>query len=40
RVRELLGSSLGIRATARHAKCSTTTVMKIRAEINQPLSPI
>ncbi|MEB0170071.1 HNH endonuclease signature motif containing protein, partial [Pseudomonas sp. CCC4.4] len=25
RVRELLGSSLGIRATARHAKCSTTT---------------
>ncbi|SDU13671.1 Site-specific DNA recombinase [Pseudomonas pohangensis] len=30
RVRELLGAGLGVRATARHAKCSTTTVMKIR----------
>jgi DNA invertase Pin-like site-specific DNA recombinase len=30
RVRELLGAGLGIRATARHAGCSTTTVLKIR----------
>lgn len=30
RVRELLAAGLGIRATARHAGCSTTTVMKIR----------
>ncbi len=31
RVRELLAAGLGVRATARHAGCSTTTVMKIRA---------
>lgn len=30
RVRELLGAGLGVRATARHAGCSTTTVLKIR----------
>ena len=30
RVRELLAANLGIRATARHAGCSTTTVLKIR----------
>lgn len=30
RVSELLGAGLGIRATARHANCSTTTVLKIR----------
>lgn len=30
RVRELLAADLGIRATARHAGCSTTTVMRIR----------
>ncbi|WP_249671624.1 recombinase family protein [Pseudomonas abieticivorans] len=30
RVRELLSAGLGIRATARHADCSTTTVMRIR----------
>ena len=30
RVSELLTAGLGIRATARHAKCSTTTVLKIR----------
>jgi DNA invertase Pin-like site-specific DNA recombinase len=30
RVIELLASGLGIRATARHAHCSTTTVLKIR----------
>jgi len=30
RVRELLAAGIGIRATARHAGCSTTTVMKIR----------
>ncbi len=33
RVRELLGAGLGIRATARHAGCSTTTVLKIRDQI-------
>lgn len=27
---ELLGAGLGIRATARHASCSTTTVLRIR----------
>lgn len=32
RVRELLAAGLGIRAIARHAACSTTTVMKIRNE--------
>ncbi|WP_179179974.1 recombinase family protein [Pseudomonas sivasensis] len=30
RVTELLGTGLGIRATARHADCSTTTVLRIR----------
>ncbi len=30
RVKELLGAGLGIRATARHANCSTTTVLRIR----------
>lgn len=30
RVRELLAADLGIRATARLARCSTTTVLKIR----------
>ena len=33
RVRELLHAGLGIRAIARHAACSTTTVMKIRDEL-------
>ncbi|ARI00222.1 TPA: recombinase family protein [Pseudomonas aeruginosa] len=33
RVKELLGAGLGIRATARHASCSTTTVLRIRASI-------
>ena len=30
RVTELLGAGLGVRATARHANCSTTTVLRIR----------
>lgn len=30
RVKELLKAGLGVRATARHAGCSTTTVLKIR----------
>ncbi|MEU7769520.1 recombinase family protein [Nocardia sp. NPDC049190] len=30
RVKELLRAGLGVRATARHASCSTTTVLKIR----------
>jgi DNA invertase Pin-like site-specific DNA recombinase len=30
RVKELLGAGMGIRATARHANCSTTTVLRIR----------
>lgn len=30
RIKELLGAGLGIRATARHANCSTTTVLRIR----------
>jgi DNA invertase Pin-like site-specific DNA recombinase len=30
RVKELLSAGLGVRATARHAQCSTTTVLKIR----------
>jgi len=34
RVRELLSANLGIRATARHANCSTTTVMRIRDELS------
>lgn len=33
RVRELLAAGLGIRATARHASCSTTTVLKVRDAI-------
>jgi DNA invertase Pin-like site-specific DNA recombinase len=33
RVRELLGAGLGIRAVARHAMCSTTTVMKVRDDM-------
>lgn len=33
RVRELLAAGLGIRATARHAGCSTTTVLKIRDQL-------
>ncbi len=33
RVTELLGAGLGIRATARHADCSTTTVLRIRDSI-------
>lgn len=33
RVKELLGAGLGIRATARHASCSTTTVLRIRESI-------
>ncbi|AJE23517.1 recombinase family protein [Azotobacter chroococcum] len=33
RVRELLAAGIGIRATARHAGCSTTTVLKIRDQI-------
>jgi|SRR5471032_2400338 len=33
RVRELLTANLGIRATARHAACSTTTVLKIRDQL-------
>lgn len=35
RVRELLAAKLGIRATARHAGCSTTTVLKIRDQVQQ-----
>lgn len=30
RVKELLKAGLGVRATSRHANCSTTTVLKIR----------
>jgi DNA invertase Pin-like site-specific DNA recombinase len=30
RFTELLGAGLGIRATARHANCSTTTFLRIR----------
>lgn len=30
RVKELLAAGLGIRATAKHASCSTTTVLRIR----------
>jgi transposase-like protein len=33
RVRELLTAGPGIRAIARHADCSTTTVMRIRERI-------
>ncbi len=31
RVKELLNAGLGIRATARHAACSTTTVLRIKS---------
>ncbi len=31
RIIELLGAGLGIRATARHAKCSTTTVLRVKS---------
>jgi DNA invertase Pin-like site-specific DNA recombinase len=34
RVKELLKAGLGIRATARHADCSTTTVMRIKDSIS------
>lgn len=34
RVRELLSANFGIRATARHADCSTTTVLKIRDQLD------
>ncbi|MNU03994.1 putative transposon Tn552 DNA-invertase bin3 [compost metagenome] len=30
RIKELLNAGLGIRATARHASCSTTTVLRIK----------
>lgn len=30
RIRELLATGLGVRAVARHADCSTTTVLKVR----------
>ncbi|MNF34708.1 putative transposon DNA-invertase [compost metagenome] len=33
RVAELLKAGLGIRATARHADCSTTTVLRIRDKV-------
>ncbi|KPB63079.1 Resolvase [Pseudomonas amygdali pv. myricae] len=33
RVKELLKAGMGIRATARHADCSTTTVMRIKDSI-------
>lgn len=36
RVRELLDAGLGIRAAARHANCSTTTVLKIRDRMPRP----
>lgn len=36
RVKELLQAGLGIRAVARHAACSTTTVLKVRAGISKP----
>ncbi len=35
RVRELLTANLGIRATARHAGCSTTTVLKVRDQVSR-----
>ena len=34
RVKELLGAGLGIRAAARHAQCSTTTVLRIRDSLS------
>ncbi|WP_130904032.1 recombinase family protein [Pseudomonas sp. Sample_22] len=35
RVRELLAANFGIRAAARHAKCSPTTVLKIRDQLSR-----
>ena len=35
RIRELLAANFGIRAAARHAKCSTTTVLKIRDQLSR-----
>ncbi len=35
RVWELLAANFGIRAAARHAKCSTTTVLKIRDQLSR-----
>lgn len=34
RIKELLEAGLGIRATARHANCSTTTVLRVRDSSN------
>ncbi len=34
RVTELLAAGLGIRATTRHASCSTTTVLRIRDQVS------
>ncbi|MBF7144137.1 MULTISPECIES: recombinase family protein [Pseudomonas] len=36
RVKELLKAGMGIRATARHANCSTTTVLRIRGGLTHP----
>jgi DNA invertase Pin-like site-specific DNA recombinase len=36
RIQELLAAGLGIRASARHAKCSTTTVLKVRDSVGHP----
>lgn len=33
RVKELLKANMGVRGTARHANCSTTTVLKIREQL-------
>lgn len=35
RIRELLAANLGVRATARHAGCSTTTVLKVRDQVQK-----
>lgn len=37
RVKELLGAGLGVRATARHAQCSTTTVLRIKNALELPV---
>jgi len=37
RVKELLAAGLGIRAAARHAQCSTTTVLRIKNASELPL---
>lgn len=43
RVKELLKNGMGVRPTARHAKCSTTTVIKIKefmsAEFSHQVQP-